>query len=174
MLLYKAPSDSRMRRTIHYTTVVASNASGAVTTMLDPTLAVVGSSDWTAAKELFLRAKVEHCEIVFLPNFFHTSGSPNYFGTTVAYYDPAASALVTSYDLALDFVPHVILHSSKPMAMTLKLKNKLGTTTPIVISEYVANYLGSFNFVAPNGAYPNSISVMTAMLTFVLDFSEQK
>lgn len=174
MLIFKAPSESRMRRTIHTTVTVNANASGAVTTMVDPTLLVTGSSDWASAQALFLRVKVERCEITFLPNFFHTSASPNYFGTTVAYYDPAASAIVSSYDNALDYVPHAIIHSSKPMTMALKLRNQLGTTTPIVMSAYIANFLGSMNFIAPNGAYTNSSSVMTVFFTFVLDFSEQK
>jgi len=174
MPLLKAPSNSSMRRTINYSTIVNSNGSGAVTTQVDPSLAVSLSADWTASVALFGRVKVDQVRMLILPNFFTTNSTPSYFGSMIAYYDPQASAIVTSYALAMDYVPHVVTSSLKPGNFNVRLRNALGTTTPIVVSSYVANFLGSLNFVAPNGAFPNSISVATILFSFVCTFSEQK
>ena len=164
-----------MIRIINYTTVITANASGAVSTLLDPSLAVTGSSDWTATVALFTRATVHRVSLTLYPfSFYNVAGPGTFFGAMVMYYDPAAAAAVATIASGLDFATHAISHSSHPVSMNARLVNKLGVTTPIVASEYVANFLGQFAFVAPNGSYTNSSFVGLLTASFECEFSYQK
>ena len=175
IVLFKAPNNPRMTRIINFTTVINANASGAVSTLVDPALAVTGSSDWTSTVALFTRAKVHRCSITLYPfSFYNVAGSGTFFGAMVMYYDPAAAAAVSTIASGLDFATHAMSHSSHPVSMNVRLINKLGVTTPIVASEFVANFLGQLAFVAPNGSYTNSSYVGLLTVAFDCEFSYQK
>jgi len=164
-----------MRRVVNFTVNIASNASGAVTTQVDPSLALTGSSDWASIGALYTKMTPPRVKVSLFPFvYFTTTGSSNYFGNMVTYYDPTAAAITTTYVAALDFRGALMYNAAKPLTYELQLSNSKGTMTPIILSDYVANFLGLLNFVAPNSAFANSVSVALLVLSFSCDFSSQK
>lgn len=175
MALIQAPSNARMTRIINFSTTVIANATGAASTLIDPSLALTGSSDWASVTALFTRARVHRCIMKVYPDQFYTTAAPTaYFGSCVTYYDPAAAAAVSTIAAGMDFAVHAIVHSSKVVTLDVRLINKLGVTTPIVVSEFVANFLGQIVFVGPNGSYANNASIALITITFICEFSYQK
>ena len=175
MLLFKAPSNSHMRRIINFTGSLIANAAGGVTTLVDPSLALAGLSDFTSTGALYTKLAPPRCTVTLYPyTYYATAGSLTAFGNVVAYYDPTSSAIATTYAAALDYRGSLVFHSAKPITYSVQLVNAKGTNTPCLLSEYVANFLGSLNYTAPNATYPNNTSVALIVISFACDFSSQK
>jgi len=171
--LYMAPNNPKFRRKLVYTATVASNATGGVGTNIDLSVTLIGLSSWTTTTALYSTVQVPRIEIQVLPDFYHTNAVPCFFGSMVMYYDPIGLSIASSLAKALEFANSVIVHSSSRLNMLTTIHTVLGVKTPVASVDYVAGFLGSLIYYAPNGSYSNSVSVANIVITFDCVFSYQ-